>query len=149
MQSDPSGQNILSIAVINFNNVFLTNNYVRLQNPVSNKFIKDSVINESFTGYINKYDTHIYTFDKNYNSLYNEDSVSYDILSNIISNQSKNTNIPDLYYHENNFEGFSYIFQKDIKDYDGTVTGYFFYWLSQSDTKAKLYTPNYLNRLKT
>ena len=148
MQSDPSGQNILSIAVINFNNVFLTNNYVRLQNPVSNKFIKDSVINESFTGYINKYDTHIYTFDKNYNSLYNEDSVSYDILSNIISNQSKNTNIPDLYYHENNFEGFSYIFQKDIKDYDGTVTGYFFLLAKPKRYQSEALYPELFKQVK-
>ena len=148
MQSDPSGQNILSIAVINFNNVFFSNNYVRLQNPVSNKFIKDSVINESFSGYINKYDTRIYTFDKNYNSLYNEDSVSYDILSNIISNQSKNTNIPDLYYHENNFESFSYIFQKDIKDYDGTVTGYFFLLAKPKRYKSEALYPELFKQVK-
>ena len=148
MQSDPSGQNILSIAVMNFNNVFLTNNYGRLQNPVSNKFIKDSVINESFSGYINKYDTRIYTFDKDYNSLYNEDSVSYDILSNIISNQSKNTNIPDLYYHENNSESFSYIFQKRIKDAEGLTIGHFFLLAKPKRYQSETLYPELFKQVK-
>ncbi|MCY7420186.1 MAG: hypothetical protein LH478_00350 [Chitinophagaceae bacterium] len=148
MQSDPSGQNILSIAVMNFNNTFLADNFLRFQNPLSNKVIKDSVINESFSGYINKYDTRIYTFDKNFNSLYNEDSVSYDILTNIISNRSKNTNIADLYYHENNSESFSYIFQKEVKDFEGNVLGYFFLLAKPKRYQSEALYPELFKQVK-
>jgi two-component system nitrogen regulation sensor histidine kinase NtrY len=126
VQNDPSGQNILSIAVLNFNIAFLAENFPRLQSPLSNRSIKDSVINDNFSGYLNQYDTRIYTFDKSFNSLYNEDSVSYEVITNIIANRSKNTNIPDLYYHENSFESYSYIFQKEIRSYEGDTLGYFF-----------------------
>ncbi len=126
VQTDPSGQNILNITFINLNRAFLYDNFPRLLSQASNKFIKDSLINDNFSGYINKYDTRIYTFNTDFKSLYNEDSVSYDILTNIIANRSKNTGIPDLYYHENNFESHSYIFQRAVKDFDDNILGYFF-----------------------
>ena len=148
MQTDPSGQNILSIAVMNFSNAFLAGNFSRLQSPLTNKIIKDSVINENFSGYLNKYDTRIYTFDKDYNSLFNEDSVSYDVISSIVANGSKNTNIPDLYYHENSFESYSYIFQKEIKNEEGSTLGYFFMMANPKRYKSEALYPELFKQVK-
>jgi two-component system nitrogen regulation sensor histidine kinase NtrY len=53
------------------------NNFHRLsESEYSNKFIKDSLINQNFSGYLNKYDTRIYTFDSLYHPMFNEDSPS-------------------------------------------------------------------------
>ncbi|MFK5047870.1 hypothetical protein ACI4CD_29610, partial [Klebsiella pneumoniae] len=77
IQADPSGENLLNIAATNFSNNFLVNNFNRFnENEYVNKFIKDSLINQNFSGYLNKFDTRIYTFDSLFHPLFNEDSLN-------------------------------------------------------------------------
>jgi signal transduction histidine kinase len=125
-QADPSGQSMMSIGIANFSNEFLAANFPKLSQEATNKAIKDSLINESFYGFLNKYDTRIYTYDRDLQPLYNEDSVSYDIITNVISTQSKKTSIPDVYYYESNTEGFSFLYQKEIRDTTNDLLGHFF-----------------------
>jgi len=89
VQTDPSGENLLNIAATNFDDVSLKHNFHRFQNEYANKYIKDSLINENFSGYLNKYDTRIYTYDKNFHPLFNEDSLSYASIKSIILNKAK------------------------------------------------------------
>ncbi len=126
VQADPSAETLMSIGITNINNDFLSNNFRRFKNEMTNKTIKDSLINENFSGYLNKYDTRLYTYDKYYHSLYNDDSVSYGAVSSIIENRSKITSNPDLYYYENELNEFSYLYKKDIRDTRGNIQGYFF-----------------------
>jgi signal transduction histidine kinase len=126
MLADPSGQSIMSIGIANFSNDFLARNFSRLTIEASNKAIKDSLINENFSGFLNKYDTRIYTYNNDVQPLYNEDSVSYEVITNIIFNQSKRTAIPDVYYYESNTEGFSFLYQKEVRDTLNNPLGYFF-----------------------
>ena len=81
-----------------------------------NARLKDSIINRGFIGYANKYDTWIFTFDRDMNPLYNTEPGSFDTLNTIFRNQSKPTNIADLRYFERSFDKFSYIFKKDVID---------------------------------
>ena len=62
IQTDPSGENLLNIAATNIDDVFLANNFSRLQIESTNKYLKDSLINENFSGYF--YDD--YNDDDNY-----------------------------------------------------------------------------------
>lgn len=124
-QTDPSGESIMSIGTANFNNDFLAGTFNRLKVELSNKTVKDSLIND-FSGFLNKYDIRIYTYDSNTQPLYNDDSVSYEVITNIITNQSKRTTIPNVYYYESNTEGFSFLYQKEVKDTNANVLGYFF-----------------------
>lgn len=124
-QTDPSGESIMSIGTANFNNDFLASSFNRLKGEITNKIIKDSLIND-FSGFLNKYDIRIYTYGNDAQSLYNDDSVSYEVITNIIANQSKKTTIPDVYYYESNTEGFSFLYQKEIKDTSTNTLGYFF-----------------------
>lgn len=126
VQADPSAETLMSIGITNINNDFLSHNLNRFKNEITNKILKDSLINENFSGYLNKYDTRLYTYDKFYHSLYNDDSTSFGEISSIITNRSKPTTNPGLYYYENEFNEFSYLYKKDIKDRRNNIQGYFF-----------------------
>ncbi len=148
LQTDPSGENLLNIAATNLDDQFLVNNFHRLSgSEFSNKFIKDSLINQNFSGYLNKYDTRIYTFDSTFHPLYNEDSVKYATLKSIILNQAKPTVIPELYSSENSVEGFSYIYQKQIKNGDDTI-GYLFVTVKSKRYKSEALYPELFNQVQ-
>lgn len=126
VQADPSAETLMSIGITNINNDFLAANFTRFRNEINNKIIKDSLINENFSGYLNKYDTRLYTYDKFYHPLFNDDSASYGAISSIMVNRSKKTDNLDLYYYENELNEFSYLYKKDIRDARQNLMGYFF-----------------------
>ncbi len=125
VQADPSAETLMSIGITNINNNFLSNHFNRFKNEMTNKALKDSLINENFSGYLNKYDTRLYTYDKFYRPLFNDDPLSYGAVSSIIENRSKITSSQDLYYYENELNEFSYLYNKDIIDARGNIQGYF------------------------
>jgi hypothetical protein len=51
--------------------------------------LKDSLLNANFTGYLNKYETQIFTFDANENPLYNDDFTTFTTLTTILKTQGK------------------------------------------------------------
>ncbi len=144
-QIDPSGENLLNIAATNFDDHFLLNNFHRLQSEYANKFIKDSLINQNFSGYLNKYDTRIYTFDSLYHPLYNEDSTNYAAIKTIILNQAKPTDIEGLYSYDNAAEGFSYLYQKVIHEGNHPL-GYLFVIIKSKRYKSEALYPELFNQ---
>lgn len=127
MQTDPAGESLLKLAITNFSDVFLQNNFYRFENEGQNKFLKDSLINENFSGYLNKYDTRIYTFNKNFQSLFNDDSAMYNTIKSIVLNTGKPTSTEGLYYYENAPDRFSYIYEKQVRNVsDSSIDGYIF-----------------------
>ncbi len=145
IQTDPSGESLLNIAANNFNNHFLLSNFHRLESEYSNKFIKDSLINQNFSGYLNKYDTRIYTFDSLYHPLYNEDSTSYAAIKTIVLNQAKPTAIEGLYSYDNATNGFSYLYQKVISQGKRTL-GYLFVTIKSRRYKSEALYPELFNQ---
>ena len=126
LQSVTNGESVLSIAVSNINTKILEDNYQRLLTDKSNKDIKDSILNENFTGYLNRFETNIYTFNQFYQPLFNEDTVyNYASLNAIISLRGKQTDIPNLYSWENSPDQLSYIYSLAIGD-PGKPYGYMF-----------------------
>ncbi len=123
-QIDPSGENLLSLAITNFSNNFFVSNFERLKSPQSNKQIKDSLIRENFSGYLNKYDTRIYTYTNTFQPLFNEDSTSYPKIHSILSNQRRLADMPEIYYYENGSDRFSYLYEKEIVSKDSGLLGY-------------------------
>lgn len=148
LQTDPSGENLLNIAATNFDDQFLVNNFHRLSEGESaNKFIKDSLINENFSGYLNKYDTRIYTFDSLHHPLFNEDSVSYAAIKTIITNKAKPTAIQDIFIYENTVDGFSYVYQKPIVQKDSVLLGYLFVIIKSKRYKSEALYPELFNQV--
>ncbi len=125
-KADPSGELMMNIVLTDFNNDFLSEAFTRFEKPIQNSILKDSLLNENFSGYLNKYDTKIYTFDPNEQPLYNEDSVNFNSLNAIIQTQGKPTGIPNLYYYDVSYDRFNYISKKTITDTSGIVKGYIF-----------------------
>jgi signal transduction histidine kinase len=140
VQTDPSGESLLNIAANSFNERFLLNNFHRFESEYTNKFIKDSLINQNFSGYLNKYDTRIYTYDSLFHPLYNEDSTSYAAIKTIILNKSKPTAIEGLYSYDNAANGFSYLYQKAIKNNDQTL-GYLYVTIKSRRYKSEALYP--------
>jgi len=148
VQTDPSGENLLNIAATNFDDQFLAHNFHRLsEREYANKFIKDSLINQNFSGYLNKYDTRIYTFDSLYHPLFNEDSTNYASIKTIILNQAKPTVIPDLFSYDNSVDGFSYVYQKTIRNNE-TILGYLFVIIKSKRYKSEALYPELFNQVQ-
>ena len=114
LQADPSGESLLNIAATNFNDKFLSDNFHRFTTEYSNKFIKDSLIDQNFSGYLNKYDTRIYTYDELHRPLFNDDSTKYSTLKTLTLAQGKLTVIPGLYSYENVNGSSGYLYEKVI-----------------------------------
>ncbi len=146
MQSDPSGESLLKIAATNFNNNFLSENFERFQDSeYANKFIKDSLINQNFSGYLNKYDTRIYTFDSLFHPLFNEDSLNYSSIKTIVLNQATPTEIPDLFTYDNNIAGFNYIYQITVER-NSSAIGYLFIMMKSKRYKSEALYPELFNQ---
>jgi len=127
LQSDPSDENLLSIALQNFRTEFLEREFYRFTSSSGNQFLKDSLISENFSGYLNKFDTEIYTFDAKEESLYNIDSISFNTLNTVYKLQSKPTSVRDWQYYEESFDKFYYIARRDVTDKEtNQVAGYVF-----------------------
>jgi len=62
-RADPSNDKLFSIVFQYVDNDFLTLNFNRFRDPISNLLMKDSMINRNFNPYQTAFDTHIYTFD--------------------------------------------------------------------------------------
>jgi signal transduction histidine kinase len=130
LQVDTASEHGINIALAGISDKFLQNNFERLSNETTNHNIKDSIAQESLGSYLTRYETHFYTFDKNLQPLFNEDSASYYILTSIIQNKGKPASIPGLYYYQSARDNFTYVFQKEIHNNSGELEGYFFLFAS-------------------
>ena len=123
--ADINAQYIFSTGISEVDSSFLLANLANFKNQTSNKIIKDSLSSHYLSINADAYETHIYTFDENDLPLYNDDSVSIFNIRNLISNGHE-TVAPDLYSYEKDINVFSFIYQKELRNKDGQIKGYFF-----------------------
>ncbi len=147
-QTDPSNERMLSMSLIYFENDLMERQFDRFRNPVENHYLKDSLINSNFSGYLSKYDTKIYTYDSAEKPLYNQVSASYDTLNTIFKLQGKPASIPNLKYYEKAYNKFSYIYKKEIKDNAGKMTGYLFVQAEPRSYKSEGLAPQLTQQRK-
>jgi two-component system nitrogen regulation sensor histidine kinase NtrY len=126
IQNSGQEENLLRIATADFTDTFLHSNCNRFYNEYSNKFLKDSLTSKEFSGFLNKYETRIYTYDSLYKALYNDDSAQYAFIETIRVNQAKAVDSNGLYaFFSNKNNQQSYLFEKKISN--GAITeGYLF-----------------------
>lgn len=116
VQTDPSSERLLSIALRYLDNDFLRDNFSRFKNPETSAKLRDSILAVNYKGYLNKYDTRLYIYDANNQPVYNPDRLSYDDLTTLVTVQAQPTNTPDIYFHEAAFDKFMYITRREIRD---------------------------------
>lgn len=114
-QTDSSGTFLVRLSLNNFSDEFLQNNFDRFKDPYQNKFVKDSLVKKNLSAYLTKYVTKVYVFDNNNKPLYNEDSISYDIINSVLANRSKQTSVPGLYFYRNKPDNFNYIYVRKVE----------------------------------
>ena len=147
-QVDPSSEKLLSMSLIYFDNDFLYHNLDRFKDESSNQYIKDSLINNNWIVYNNKFETKIYTYDSSEKPLYNENPVSFDTLNTIFKMQGKVTAINDLKYYEKSFDKLSYIFKKSILDPKHKAVGYLFILAEPKNYKGSGLVPELTDQRK-
>lgn len=125
-QSDPSSETRMSLAVKYLDNDFLSSNFSRFREETLNRKIKDSIISANYSASLNKFDTRLYIYDSINRPLYNDDALSYDGLNIIMSELSRETETPGIYYYEPSYEKFSYLMRIDITDTLNQKMGTFF-----------------------
>ncbi len=140
LKTDTNGETLLNIATTNLSDYFIASNFSRFESEFSSKYIKDSLINENFTGYLNKYETRIYTFDSLYHSLHNEDSLSFAEIRTTIINQSNPTDILGLFIYEDNSGKYNYIFEKKVIQ-NNQFLGYFYISIKPKKYKSDALFP--------
>lgn len=123
-RADPSSERLMNTVLTDFRSEALAPIFDKFKKDSSNKILKDSLLNDNFTGYLNKFDTRIFTFDASERALYNEDSTTFNTLTTILNTQGKATAIQDLYYYDVSYDRFNYISKKDILDSAGKLLGY-------------------------
>jgi signal transduction histidine kinase len=125
-KADPSSETLLNTLLTDFRSDYLAANFYRLLSDSSNRAFKDSLVNGNFSGYTNKYDTRIYTFDSNERPLYNDDVAGYNELNTVLNTQARATSVPGLFYYDESYDRFSYISKRTITTFDGDTLGYVF-----------------------
>jgi signal transduction histidine kinase len=126
VQTDPSSERLMSIAIKYLDNDFLSENFYRFADEEKSKGFRDSIITDSYSGYMNKYETRLYVYDSADNRLYNEDPLPYESLNAILTVQSKRTETEGLFYYETSFDKFNYITRRDVTDTGNKKLGSFF-----------------------
>ena len=126
VQTDPSSERLMSIAIRYLDIDFLSENFYRFFDEQKNKWFRDSIITDSYSGYLNKYDTRMYVYDSVDKPLYNEEPTSFESLNAILTVQSKPTQTEGLFYYETSFEKFNYITRREVRDASNKKLGTFF-----------------------
>jgi len=121
-QADSTGTYLVRMAVNNFSDEFLKNNFYRFSDPEDNSIIKDSLIKNNLGAYLNKYITKIYVYDGTNSGLYNIDSTSYDVINSVIVNKSKPAAMPGLYFYRSGPGNYNYIYAKKVES-NGVYVG--------------------------
>ncbi|MGG9972811.1 sensor histidine kinase [Ferruginibacter sp. SUN002] len=140
-KADPSSERLMNTVLTDFRSEVLAPLFDEFKIDSTNKILKDSLLSENFTGYLNKYDTRIYTFSDTEKPLFNQDSTSFNTLLTILNTQGKPTAIADLYYYDVSYDRFTYISKKDITDTSGKILGYVFILASPKKYKTDALYP--------
>lgn len=145
-KTDPTSESLLNSMLTDFRIDFLYDNFERLKTPESNKFLKDSLIDNNFSGYTSRYDTEVYSFDSSENALYNEGRFDFSQLNTILNSQAKPTSIAGLYYYDVSFDRFSYISKRTIVDTSENVLGTIFILVTPKNVKNEMIYPELFSK---
>ncbi len=140
-KADPASERLLNTVLTDFRSEAIAPIFSKFEDANTNKAVKDTLLNSNFTGYLNQYETKIFTFDAQEKPLYNQDSTTFTTLMTILRTQSKPTAVPDLFYFDVSYDKFTYISKKDIEDSSGKLLGYLFILASPKKYKTDALYP--------
>ncbi len=122
-RTDPTSAKELNVAFVWLDNDFLSSNFYRFKDPDQAAILRDSIMHKS--DFPINYKSHLYLFDADKKSLFNEDPESYNTIETVLTMQAKPSE-GVLYYVEKGFDKYTYIFERTIKDDSQKILGYLF-----------------------
>ena len=145
-KADPASETLLNTMLTDFRVDFLSNNFNRLRNIEENQYLKDSLINNNFSGYTNRYDTKVFSYDANEEPLFNSENFTYNHFNTILNTQARATSIEGLYYYDQSYDLFNYISKKTIFDFSGNLLGTLFIIVSPKNIKSETLYPELFSK---
>lgn len=145
-KADPTSETLMNTLLTDFRPELLAANFDKFKSDSTNQVFKDSLVSGNFSGYNDKYDTRIYTFDADQRPLFNKDSAGFNELNTILNTQGRPTGIPDLYYYDESYDRFSYISRKNVNDTAGKLMGYVFILAGSKKFKSDAPYPELFSR---
>ncbi|MCD2423020.1 HAMP domain-containing histidine kinase [Niabella pedocola] len=116
-QTDPASERLISIANKYLDSNYFRNNFYRLYDEEQNAYLRDSIRQRNYIGYLNNYVTNLYIFDSLDNPLYNPFPQTVASLNTTIANRSRSTSLSDMYFYESEaFDNFAYITRRIIRN---------------------------------
>ena len=122
-RTDPTSAKELNVAFVWLDNDFLASNFYRFKDPDQAALLRDSIMHKS--DFPINYKSHLYLFDAEKRSLFNDDPESYNTIETVLTMQAKPSE-GVLYYVEKGFDKYTYIFERTIKDENQKILGYLF-----------------------
>ena len=145
-KADPSSETLINSMLTDFREDYLADNFYKLLSPSQNQAFKDSLIEGNFSGYTDRYETKIFTFNSKEEPLFNIDSTGYNDLNTILNTEARPTGIPNLYYYDVAYDKYSYISKKLLNDTSGNLLGYVFIIANLKKDKNDALYPVLFNR---
>jgi signal transduction histidine kinase len=145
-KSDATNETLLNTMLTDFRADYLTSNFYRFKNEAENHFLKDSLVNNNFSGYTDKYETKILSFDDKEQPLFNTEYTAYNQLNTILNTQAKPTGVQGLYYYDEAYDNFSYISKKTILDTAQHIMGYVFILASPKNLRSETLYPELFSK---
>jgi signal transduction histidine kinase len=145
-KADPASETLMNTLLTDFRSETLAANFDKFKNDSTNQLYKDSLVNGNFSGYTNKYETKIFSFDAEEKPLHNLDSTTFNELNTILNTQARPTGIADLFYYDESYDRFSYITRKNVSDTGGKLLGYVFIIAHPKRYKSDALPPELFSR---
>ncbi len=145
-KTDPISEVLLNTMLTEFRPELLAERFDEFTGETTAGPFRDSLVNNNFTGYTDKYDTKVLVYDSAENALYNEDPISFNSINSIYNTQASRTSVAGLYYYNSGYDKFSYISKKPVRNYDNHLLGYLFILISPKDFNNETLFPDLFSR---
>ena len=149
LKKDETSESAVKVAAASIKRI----DWLPVINSCKNEWIcrgkKDSIVNIYFSGYLDRFKTNIYLFDRNDLSIFNSGSVTFESLNTLYSSQAKPTDLQGLSFFGESFEQFGYIIKQDIRNKtNDELAGHLFVVVRAIRTGNKALAPELFRQLQ-
>ena len=145
-KTNPINNILLNSALTDFNPTLLATKFNLFYRQETASLLRDSLINNNFTSYSDKYETKILVYDSLENPLYNQDPVSFNSIVGVFITQAKPTAVNGLKYYYSGYEEINYISRIIVRDFNNALLGYVFVIINAQNIAAQNLSPELFNR---
>ncbi|MES2646278.1 MAG: ATP-binding protein [Bacteroidota bacterium] len=110
---------------------------------------KDSIISAHFSGYLDRYKTSLYFFDRDKAGVYNGRDISYESLNTLFSTQGTPIDNSNLAFFGESFDQFGYVIKQEIRNkLNGVLEGHLFVLIRSLRSSNQAFAPELFRQLQ-